>query len=919
MTDTMGVRASSVNVRPPRAFFDRLHAHAVARPNAAAVTEGPITLSYSRLLAAIEDSANRWRDRRCGPGVRVGVLSRRSVSTVVEILGVLATGGTYVPLDRGAPFDRLRFQIDDASLLGVVTNADEDHRWQDMLRSTPTWNATPAHTTSHSTEHRDWSISRVDSPVDSSTLAYVIFTSGSTGVPKGVGISRANLDALLDAWDPVMGPVRHVSLLASPLSFDASVAELFWPLAAGGRLIVAPDGPPHDRGGAGFSLAFGRLIRDRRVTHMQCTPTRAALMLADADDRAALARLDHLVIGGEALTVPLARELLGTGLRRLTNAYGPTECTVWAATHEVTTDGVASCDDARPLPIGRPLARTVLDIVDSTGAAVGEGVVGELVIGGPLVAGGYLGRAELTEERFVRHIFPNGTAALSYRTGDVAWRDPDGRFVVNGRNDQQVKIRGHRVELGEIEAMLVAQDGVHLAVAGVVERHGRPCLVAAVVGGAGEGASEGGGSPEGSGLDALTDPDAVGSALPALRRILAGRLPDVMVPELVVRLASFPTLSSGKIDRGGLRSELVAAVDAHDRAILEDLARFEEGIGSGGDRRRNTELREMVTDFSTVLGRGGVSPDSDFFLLGGHSLAAVELVDRIAARTGQRLSIRALLSAGTPSALVEWQARGPERTDRVLVKLTGGTLPSGPDRTLFLIHGAGGNVLRFRPLAHALRDAVGIVGVQAPAAEGGQLDVNALSMVRRYADAMVESDPSGEYEVGGYSSGAILALLVAEELVRRGHRIRSLVLIDPVDSSELARGLRGRFTALRKNLAPLDGITRSDRVAAGLEGWRRRREWDEEGSKVLRQLGYADLFAHIAEITASAPVGRVDAPALLVRSSVENPFRFRRYDRAQSSPRSLRTAWVRAKHDALLQPGSMPTIAAAIDDFLRTV
>ena len=916
MTDTLNHLGGMANAMAPPRFFDRLHANAKARPNATAIIEGPITLTNARLLDAVDGAAKRWRERQCGPGVRVGVLSRRSLSTVVEILGVLAAGGAYVPLDRSAPLARLRFQIDDASLAGVVTEADEDHRWSAMVGSTRTWNVprfmAPA-------EPRDWSVSRVDTPVDPSTLAYVIFTSGSTGVPKGVGISRSNLDALLDAWDRVMGPVRHVSLLASALSFDASVAELFWPLAAGGRLVVASDGPPHHRGGAGFSLAFGRLIRDRRVTHMQCTPTRAALMLADADDRAALARLDHLVIGGEALTASLARELLSTGVRRLTNAYGPTECTVWASTHDVTGDDLPSGGDDQPLPVGLPLSRTMLDVVDASGVSVGGGVAGELLIGGPLVAGGYVGRPELTAERFVDHPFVPGSASPAYRTGDVAWKRADGRIVVSGRYDHQVKVRGHRVELGEIEAALMAQPGVRLGLAGVVERHGRPCVVAAVVDERAVGSKSSSASEVASSSPSeVANPDTGCTDLLALRRVLTSRLPEVMVPELIVSLPTFPMLTSGKIDRPELLAMLSAAVKAHDQTIIDQLARLDVD-SSDGDRRQNTELREMVTDFATVLGRGGVSPDSDFFLLGGHSLAAVELVRRIEVRTGQRLSIRALLSAGTPAAMVAWQANGPERMDRVLVRLTGASPSSGPARTLFLIHGAGGNVLRFRSLAHAVRDAVCVVGVQAPAAEGGQLDVSVRAMVQRYTDAMIESDPIGVYEIGGYSSGAILALLVAEELIKRGCRVRSLVLIDPVDSNVLARGVLGRLRAVRENVAPLDGISRRQRLLAGIEGWRRRREWDEEGSKALREVGYADLFAHIADITGRASVGSVDAPALVIRSSVENPFRFRRYTRAESAPRSARNVWIRAKHDELLHAGSIPRIAEVIEDFLRTV
>jgi thioesterase domain-containing protein/acyl carrier protein len=478
-----------------------------------------------------------------------------------------------------------------------------------------------------------------------------------------------------------------------------------------------------------------------------------------------------------------------------------------------------------------------------------------------------------------------------YRTGDVAWRRADGLFVVAGRNDQQVKIRGHRIELGEIEAVLGAHPEVQQAVAAVVMRHERPTIVAAVV--------------------------ARDTNLETLRELVAAQLGPVAAPELVIPVATLATLSSGKVDRPAMQTLLEEAVIGHDTAVAAEYSPSDQTT----DRRRNNDLRDMVRDFATVLGRGGVTPDSDFFLLGGHSLAAVELVSRIEARTGERLSIRSLLSAGTPRALVAWRAKGPERTDRVIVKLTG----DGPplvDRTLFLIHGAGGNVLRFRSLAHAVRDLVQVVGVQSVAAEGGDADRSLAEMVARYVDAITETDPSGTYELGGYSSGGIVALEVAAELVARGCTIRSLVLIDPIDDSRLAGGVRGRVRAFRSTMASMsvaEGFSPKERRSVAWEGWKRRREWDEEGSKALKDLGYADLFDHIARITARAPVRKVDAPALLIRSSVENPFRTRTYDRARSAPRSITTAWVRAKHDELLQPPSIPDIALSIDAFLRKV
>ena len=949
-------------------FFARFGSHVVLRPNAPAITEGALTLSYGQLGAAVLAAAANLRLLGVVPGVHIGILSRRSIPTVVAILAALANGAAYVPLDRRAPGGRLRSQSTDANLRAIIVNDDESVRWAncflDANIGANIGTNINGNTDAHAGGHTDretvavsgtvarWTLTHAlgesfpprssrgrrrsaptthpsqQSPslqremaawsalaeaVCPESLAYVIFTSGSTGRPKGVMISRENLDALLLAWDHVMGPVRHVSLLSSALSFDASVAELFWPLWAGGRLVVAPDerlDPEHpDR--AGFS-ALGAVLRARRVTHMQCTPTRAVVMLADTDDRAALAGIDHLVIGGEAVPVPLARDLLAAGVRRLTNAYGPTEATVWATTREITLADVGCGATNRPLSVGMPLPNVFVDIVDGAGLSIPDGELGELIIGGAHVAAGYANRAELTAERFGYHQFDSSEAEqFCYRTGDVAVREKDGNIVVLGRNDQQVKLRGHRIELGEIEAALLAQSGVRLANVSVLLRHGRDCLVAAVVA-----------SPE-----CPSEPDD-------LKAALRERLPDVMVPELIVMREHFPTLSSGKVDRPAVHEQLVFTIAQLDARVIADVTREEEfgaqerasqalsGLGSQPrtERRTNVVLRAMVTDFAVVLGRGGVTPDSDFFRLGGHSLAAVELVARIEARTGQRLSIRSLLSAGTPRALVAWQANGPDREDRVIVRFTESASASGLRRPLFLIHGAGGNVLRFRQLARALVDDVQTIGVQALAIEGGMQDETLRAMVTRYVDAIVEHDPSGVYELGGYSAGGIIALHVAGVLEERGHLVRSLVLLDPLDSSELAVGMIDRIHVLAANLRPVNGIKTFTRLVAAWEGWRRRREWDEDGAQALAAIGYSDLFDHIVALSRdSGSTPKVNAPALLVRSSVESPLRNRRYDRALASPRSVTVAWVRAKHDELLHDAAVPSVARAVESFLRSV
>jgi amino acid adenylation domain-containing protein len=858
-------------------FFGRLAFHVERRPDSPALTEGAVTLSYKQLADAVLSSAQSLQQRGVSPGDRVGILSRRSLRTVITILGVLACGAAYVPLDRSAPSDRLAFQAGDASLVAIVVDPEDLEFWSGVFGDGAfIWTLTDAlgdGPTGASTDH-------FGSFPDAS-LAYVIYTSGSTGVPKGVAVTRDNLNSLLRGWDIVMGPIRHVSLLSSALSFDASVCELFWPLYAGGRLVVAPE----PSSGA-IGLELGALIRERRITHMQCTPTRASLMLADPDDRAALARLDHLVVGGESLPVPVARDLLAVGIRRLTNAYGPTEATVWATSHDVTRHDVFDVAN-EAVSVGVPIPGVAVEVVSALGIQAGVGERGELFVGGPFVTAGYLNRPELTIERFVTHAFNGSMVDRAYRTGDVAYTRADGSLVIVGRNDHQVKIRGHRLELGEVEAAVVAEPDVRACVACVLDRsHDR--LAVAIVGDGGLRSSE------------------------MLIASLRERLPEVMVPEFVLPLDVLPTLSSGKADRHAVKELLLAAFDAHDHAVVV-AAHSHQGHASA-----DPLLEAMMVDFSIVLGREGITPKSDFFVLGGHSLAAVELVQRILARTGERISLRSLLSASTPEELLAWQSKGPDRPDRVIVKLSPTSGADAARRTLFLIHGAGGNVLRFRPLAQVLSDIVNVVGVQAVATEGGSADSDLQEMVARYAQAIVETQPLGPYEIGGYSAGGIIALHVGALLEERGHKVRSLVLLDPLDSSELAGGMH-RASAVLENVRPADGLGFGARLRAAANGWRRRREWDADGAAALAKMGYQDLFDQIAALAVSQPAPRVNAPALLMKSSIENPFRIRRYDRATSSPRSVNVAWVGAKHDELLHAPWIPTVSKAIADFLRSV
>ncbi|MBD0673877.1 non-ribosomal peptide synthetase, partial [Streptomyces sp. CBMA156] len=422
-------------------------------------------------------------------------------------------------------------------------------------------------------------------------LAYVLYTSGSTGRPKGVEIGHPALVNLLTSFAERLGSGRrHVWLGLTSLSFDISVLELLLPLVTGGRLVLAPEGAALDAPGT------AELIRREGVTHLQATPSGWRVLLSAGPLPAGLTG----IVGGEALPLPLARELRGS-LDRLINGYGPTEATIYATCAEVPAGADA-------VVIGRPVPNTRAYVLDPDGRPVPAGIPGELHLGGQGVAQGYRGRPELTAERFVEDPFAGGRM---YRTGDlVAWTQ-DGELEYHGRIDDQVKIRGHRIELGEIEAALLDHPAVAAAAVAVHQPdEGEPGLVGYRV-------------------------PAPGSAEPTdaeLRDHLLRTLPAIMVPRQFVALDRLPLTSSGKLDRRALpappRPEAAEPAEAGDEVTATVLAIWQE-----------------------VLGTDDIGAEDDLFDLGGHSLTIIQITARIRDALGVDLAFDLFFDASTPAAL----------------------------------------------------------------------------------------------------------------------------------------------------------------------------------------------------------------------------------------------------------------------------
>jgi amino acid adenylation domain-containing protein len=586
-------------VSVPAATMPELFAAQAARtPDAVALVGEHGALSYRDLDERSNRLARYLVAQGVGPESMVGVVLPRSTDLVVALLGVLKAGGAYVPVDPEYPAERIAFVLADAGTMCVLTSAE-------CAPAVPTDG--PVLVLDDPDVRAELGRLDPDAPavrIQPDHPAYVIYTSGSTGVPKGVLVAHRNVVGLFAGTRELFefGP-DDVWTWFHSFAFDFSVWELWGALLHGGRAVVVPFDVSRS------PTEFGELLDRERVTILSQTPSAFyQLMAAEADGPAVGTALRAVVFGGEALEPARLADWWArrpAGGPRLVNMYGITETTVHVTYQALEPDGDASS------VVGRAIPGLSVFVLDQRLCPVPTGVAGELYVAGSGLARGYVGRAGLTGERFVACPF-GGPGERMYRTGDRALWTPDGRLVFAGRADDQVKIRGFRIEPGEVQAVLVAHPDV--AQAAVVVREdteGDRRLVGYVV-------------PSGTGDDAeLAD---------TVRRFVAERLPEYMVPAAVVRLARLPLTVHGKLDW--------AALPAPDYT------------GTGGDRNSTGPREELLCGaFAQVLGLAEVAADDDFFALGGHSLLAVRLVSRIRAVLGVEVPLRLLFDAPTPAAL----------------------------------------------------------------------------------------------------------------------------------------------------------------------------------------------------------------------------------------------------------------------------
>jgi amino acid adenylation domain-containing protein len=554
-------------------------------PDGVAAELGEQSVSYAELNADANRVARRLRGLGVAADVLVGVSMAPSVRRLAVLLGIMKAGGGYVPLDPALPADRLSFMIEDTGMPVIV--ADE--------ASTAELPATGAHLVCVDEEWADIAALAADDPgfaAKPSDLAYVIYTSGSTGRPKGVMVEHRHalnfLVGMIGIWR--IGPEDRVLQFAS-LNFDVSVMDMFMTLLAGARAVLAsPEtllSPPR----------LADLMRDRKVT-FACMPPAIVTLLTGED----FPDLRLVLSAGEELSGELVRKWLRPGLE-FYNGYGPTEAAIGSTFSLI--DG-----SAFPPPIGRPKPNYQAYVLDPLLNPVPVGVPGELHVGGAGVTRGYLNAPELTEQRFIADPFRPG--GRLYKTGDLVRRMPDGNLVFLGRLDGQVKVRGLRVELGEIETGLVAHPAVAQAVVVLAEdRSGHKQLAGYV----------------------RLDPEDPGVSVADLRQYLTHRLPAYMVPTYLRVVEAFRLTTNGKIDKAAL-----PPVDDAGEAVAYAAPR--------------TVLETVLADmYARLLGRDQVGIDDAFFDIGGNSLQAMQLITGLRDDLAVDANLAAIFLAPTPRQL----------------------------------------------------------------------------------------------------------------------------------------------------------------------------------------------------------------------------------------------------------------------------
>lgn len=697
---------------PNVTLTELLRKQAEISPNNIALEFHDSKTTYRELHEKVNQFAHYLKAQGIQSGDFIAVSLPRSPELLYTLLAIVQCGAAYLPLDPEYPKARLDFMLNDSDAKVLLTSKTSSASLpscshilfiEDAIYSLNQYSALPLPLT-----------------VTPDDVAYLLYTSGSTGNPKGVPISHKNLVNLLCSMALEPGINENDRLLSiTSISFDIAGLELYLPLIKGATLILAD----HETARDGRLLLD--LIKKENISFLQATPA-TWLMLLDSGWSKPLPI--KALCGGETMPENLAKELINK-CDTVWNVYGPTETTIYSSIKEIKADETL-------ITIGKPIANTQLYIIDKKGQLVAPGNIGEIAIGGHGVANGYWKRPELTAEKFIENKFYTNKSDILYRTGDLGKILPNNEIECLGRIDQQLKIRGHRIEPGEVEQALLLLDGIKYAVVLANEN----LLIAHIV-------------PD-------SNLESAENKIPLWRETLASQLPSHLVPQDFNLLEKMPTTLNGKIDRKTLLQ--------HKIKINNTEPRTEEEI-------------IIATIWKEVLNIDSIDIFSNFFEMGGHSIIAVKVMNKIERVTGKSLPLSALFEHSTIEKLAKLLNTSSEINSDCLVPIK----PDGNKVPLFIIHGAGLNVLNFVSLSKYFDKEQPIYGIQGTGNKGYDEWYESIeAMAAHYVDAIVKANPTGPYALAGFSFGGIVAFEMTRQLKEKGKKVSLTALLDSyVDSS----------------------------------------------------------------------------------------------------------------------------------------
>jgi amino acid adenylation domain-containing protein len=702
---------------PREATIHQLFEEQVARtPDAIAVISAAAdgtsqAVTYAELDRRATQTARALRAKGVTRGSRVGICVERSVEAFVAIIAVLKAGGAYVPLDPTYPDARLSFMLRDADLALLVAESSRPAlKFTGPLHRVDSW----APNEDGAALSPNW--------VTADDLAYLMYTSGSTGTPKAVCVPHRAVVRLVRGANYATFGANEVLLAAAPMSFDASTLEIWGALLNGGKVVLPPPGP--------LSLSqIARSIRADRITTLWLTAGLFHQMVENHLDDLAL--VPQLLAGGDVLSVSHVNRLLAApGVRVVINGYGPTENTTFTTCYRAQSGEQLS----RTVPIGRPISNTSVHVLDKHMRRVPIGVAGELYAGGDGLATGYWRRDDLTNEKFVPN--PFGGSARLYRTGDMVRYRPDGNIEFIGRVDTQVKLRGFRIELDEISAVVRAHPGVRDAVVTIYDSPSAGKTLACY----------------------LVASRAGDDVTVAVREHVARELPDYMVPTSFTLLETLPLTVNGKVDRNALPAPSMSRAASEERCPP-----------------RSALETQLASIWEHVLGVQDVSIRDNFFDLGGHSLLAMKLFSRLEKVFGT-LPVSMLFQAPTIEQMAQRLAQDGHQqpwSSLVLMK------PTGTRPPLFLVPGVTGNVLTCTKLASALSADQPVYGLQSVGLDGRERPLDSIGDIAgHFLKEIMRVQPEGKYHLAGLCMGGAVAYEIAQRLRRDGREVATLVMVD---------------------------------------------------------------------------------------------------------------------------------------------